>query len=349
MSRATEEIENVYRLTPTQMGDALKRLIEADMPVMVWGPPGVGKTDVSKGVANELGMNYLDVRTTLVDPVDLRGIPWRDENQRTRWAPPVFMPDEQSDERFLINLEELPSAPPMVQAALYQLTLDRALGEARLPKGAFIMGCGNRENDRGVVHRMPTPLASRFTHIELVVDPAEWVQWALTNRIAPEVIYFIRARDELLHSFDANSAEKAFPCPRTWSFVSKLLDVAPKDKGGKLIVDGIHRSLIKGTVGEGAMIEFAGFLELYKDLPAPETVINDPANAPIPDNPSALIMLCASLCRRAEDAVIESMIVYAKRLRVEVGEFMIQAAVQREPSLQYTKSYVDWTIYTSKN
>ena len=99
------------------------------------------------------------------------------------------------------------------------------------------------------------------------------------NRIAPEVIYFIRARDDLLHAFDPSSQEKAFPCPRTWAFVSKLLDVAPKDKGGKLVVDNVHRTLIKGTVGEGAMVEFAGFLELYKDLPSPEVVVADPNGA----------------------------------------------------------------------
>ena len=345
----SQELDLQYKLTPAQLGDALHRLIDANMPVMVWGPPGVGKSDVAMDVAKSMSMEYLDVRTTLVDPVDLRGIPWRDDNGRTRWAPPIFMPDEGSQDRHLINLEELPSAPPMVQAALYQLTLDRALGEAKLPDGAFIMGCGNRESDRGVVHRMPSPLASRFTHIELVVDSQEWVQWAMHNRIAPEVIYFIRARDDLLHAFDPSSQEKAFPCPRTWAFVSKLLDVAPKDKGGKLVVDNVHRTLIKGTVGEGAMVEFAGFLELYKDLPSPEVVVADPNGAPIPDNPSALIMLCASLCRRADDSVIESLVTYAKRLRVEVGEFMIQAAVTREPSIQYTKSYIDWTIYTSKN
>ena len=93
--------------------------------------------------------------------MDLRGIPWRDGADRTRWAPPAFLPPSDDTGRWLINLEELPSAVPMVQAALYQLVLDRKVGEYELPEGASLIACGNRETDRGVVHRMPTPLASR--------------------------------------------------------------------------------------------------------------------------------------------------------------------------------------------
>ena len=115
-------------------------------------------------------LQVVDVRALLLDPVDLRGIPWRDGADRTRWAPPAFLPPSDADGRWLINLEELPSALPMVQAALYQLVLDRKCGEYELPEGAALIACGNREGDRGVVHRMPAPLASRFVHLEIRVD-----------------------------------------------------------------------------------------------------------------------------------------------------------------------------------
>ena len=155
------------------------------------------------------GREYVDVRALLLDPVDLRGIPWRDGADRTRWAPPSFLPPSDDPGRWLINLEELPSALPMVQAALYQLVLDRKCGEYELPEGASLIACGNRESDRGVTHRMPTPLASRFVHLEIRVDAADWCAWTAVNGIAAEVIFFVQLRPELLHQFDPQSREAA--------------------------------------------------------------------------------------------------------------------------------------------
>ena len=109
---------------------------------------------IARQVASDHGYNYVDIRALLLDPVDLRGIPWRDEDGRTRWAPPVFLPPTASTALWLLNLEELASCVPMVQAALYQLSLERKCGEYELPEGASIIACSNRENDRGIVHRI---------------------------------------------------------------------------------------------------------------------------------------------------------------------------------------------------
>ena len=150
----------------------------------------------------------------LLDPVDLRGIPWRDDDNRTRWAPPDFLPPTDSTALYLVNLEELPSGVPMVQAALFQLVRDRKCGEYELPEGASLMACGNREGDRGVTHRMPTPLASRFVHLEIKVDPSDWCEWGAANGIAPETLFFIQLRPELLNVFDPQSREAAFAWAR---------------------------------------------------------------------------------------------------------------------------------------
>ena len=146
-----------YTLRPSELAATLALLVEARQPVVVWGPPGSAKSMIAQQVAADAGRAYVDVRALLLDPVDLRGIPWRDGSDRTRWAPPAFLPPSDDPGRWLINLEELPSAVPMVQAALYQLVLDRKVGEYELPGGASLIACGNRESDRGVVHRMPTP------------------------------------------------------------------------------------------------------------------------------------------------------------------------------------------------
>ena len=213
-----------YTLRPSELAATLALLVEARQPTLVWGPPGAAKSAIAQQVAADAGRQYVDVRALLLDPVDLRGIPWRDSADRTRWAPPAFLPPTNDPGRWLINLEELPSAVPMVQAALYQLVLDRKVGEYELPEGASLIACGNRESDRGVVHRMPTPLASRFVHLEIRVDAQDWLAWGAANGIAPEVLFYIQMRPDMLHRFDPQSREKAFCCPRTWEMASNIVN-----------------------------------------------------------------------------------------------------------------------------
>ena len=118
-----------YTLRPSELAPVLALLVEARQATIVWGPPGAAKSMIAQQVAAAANRQYVDVRALLLDPVDLRGIPWRDGADRTRWAPPAFLPPSDDPGRWLINLEELPSAVPMVQAALYQLVLDRRVGE----------------------------------------------------------------------------------------------------------------------------------------------------------------------------------------------------------------------------
>ena len=325
-----------YTLRPSELAATLKILVEARQPVMVWGGPGCGKSEVAQQVAAEGGRTYYDVRALLLDPVDLRGIPWRDDDNRTRWAPPDFLPPSTSNDLYLVNLEELPSGVPMVQAALFQLVRDRKCGEYELPEGASLMACGNRESDRGVTHRMPTPLASRFVHLEIKVDPSDWCEWGAANGIAPETLFFIQLRPELLHVFDPQSREAAFACPRTWEFVSNVVN----QRGG--LDPAAERALFRGAVGEAAAVEFSAFLKVWRELPHPRSVIDDPENADVPQNASALIALCGSLYRMADDVNLGSIVSYATRLRREVGEFLVGSCVRREPALQHTDAFIRW-------
>ena len=139
----TNTISADYTLRPSELASTLALLVEARQPAMVWGPPGSAKSMIAQQVAADGGREYVDVRALLLDPVDLRGIPWRDATDRTRWAPPVFLPPTDGTGLWLINLEELPSCVPMVQAALYQLALERKVGEYELPEGASLIACGS--------------------------------------------------------------------------------------------------------------------------------------------------------------------------------------------------------------
>ena len=325
-----------YDLAPEDLSGTLEWLLNAEQPAFLWGPPGVGKSDVAKSMAKTLGMQYIDVRALLLDPVDLRGIPYLDEDKRTRWGTPVFLPKEDATDRFLINLEELPAAPPMVQVALYSLVLDRMVGEYTLPPGAQIIGCGNRQNDRGAFHEMSSALASRFVHIDVKVDVDGWLRWAGNNDISPEIMFFIKFRPELLHDFDPRNKERAFPCPRTWAFMDNLFRTAHGNCSSE-----VEMAIYRGTVGEAAAVEFSSFLRVCKELEHPQAIIDDPDNARIPEG-SVLLATCGSLYRMADGYNFSAIMTYAKRLRPELGEFLVGACVRQNSELQRTRAYIGW-------
>src|SRR6185312_1193369 len=197
---------------------SLETMIAARRPVFLWGSPGVGKSQTVAQVAAKAGIELRDVRAVQFDPVDLRGLPRIDSDGRTHWSVPDFLP---RDGAGVLFLDELNAADRAVQAACYQLVLDRRLGEYALPDGWTVVAAGNNQSDRAVTNRMSTALASRFVHLEYAVHLDDWCKWAVEHDLPPELIAFIRFRPNLLHAFDPQSTERTFPCPRTWEFMRR--------------------------------------------------------------------------------------------------------------------------------
>ena len=159
-------------MKPSAVSRALKSLLVGErQPVFIWGSPGTGKSAVLHQLVSELGIALRDIRALLLDPVDLRGLPFLGKDGRSQWATPDFLPQ---DGEGILFLDELNAAPAMVQASCYQLVLDRKLGEYTLPEGWAIVAAGNRDSDRAATTRMPTPLRNRFVHLNFEVDVQEW-------------------------------------------------------------------------------------------------------------------------------------------------------------------------------
>lgn len=136
-------------------------------PVMLWGPPGVGKSQIIAQIGERHDIPVIDIRLSQMEPSDLRGIPFRDHDQ-VEWAIPAMLPNtERHGNKGILFLDEITSAVPSVSAAAYQLILDRQLGEYKVPNGWAIFAAGNRQGDRGVTYTMPSPLANRFSHYDV--------------------------------------------------------------------------------------------------------------------------------------------------------------------------------------
>lgn len=317
-------------MKPSQLVKAINVMVDIKQPVFLWGPPGVGKSQVIKQVADKRGIQFKDVRLSQLDPVDLRGLPHLNDG-RTSWAIPDFLP---SEGKGILMLDELNSAPPLVQAAAFQLILDRKLGDYTMPDGWVIIAAGNRETDRGVTHKMATPLANRFTHLEFAVDLDDWCSWALANGIVTELIAFMRFRPELLHQFDPKAKSKAFPTPRSWEFVSNIIDGNTDDE--------IEFPLIAGTVGSGPAAEVVGFLRIFRNLPSVESILLDPTGTPVPEDPATLYALSGALARRANAMNFEQIKQFIDRMPAEFSVLSVADARKRDPAIAHTRAFIAW-------
>ncbi|HHB91965.1 MAG TPA: MoxR family ATPase [Thioploca sp.] len=235
-------------------------------PVMLWGPPGVGKSQIVSQVAAKHKVPVIDIRLSQMEPSDLRGIPFR-VDKHVEWAIPALLPDvDRHGLSGFLFLDEITSAPPSVSAAAYQLILDRRLGEYQVPDCWVIIAAGNRQGDRGVTYAMPSPLANRFSHFEFEVYLDDWVIWAYKNNIDERIIAFLRFRPELLFDFDPAHNPVAFPSPRSWEFAHRALQKFT-DYPDLLL------GALQACVGNAAGIELQAFLANLEHMPDLDAIL----------------------------------------------------------------------------
>ena len=302
---------NIPSLTVGKTVDKLCRaystVINSGLPiktmpsVMLWGAPGTGKSQAVRQIAREIEENtekkvcVTDVRLLLFNPIDLRGIPTANADKTLAvWLKPqIFQMDPSESIVNILFLDEISAAPQSVQAAAYQITLDRVVGEHRLPENCIVIAAGNRVTDKSVAFKMPKALANRLMHIEVEGSFASWKEWAVSAGINDKVIGFLSFRQNYLMSFDAGSDDLAFPTPRSWEMVSNILNGISND------IDEMY-SLIAGVVGTGAAIEFRTWAKIYKELPAVEDIFEGKM-PPLPKNTDALYALTASMTSYARE------------------------------------------------
>ena len=324
----------IDRMRPSHVRAILERELAAaaegvHTPVMLWGPPGVGKSRIAADIARSHGVPLIDIRLSQMEPTDLRGIPFRHED-RVVWSVPALLPDrDRHGPRGILFLDEITAAPPTVTAAAYQLILDRRLGEYAVPPGWALFAAGNRHGDRGVSYVMAAPLANRFTHYEIEPHLDDWVQWAHGAGIDPRLIAFLRFRPDLLFQFDPARAAAAFPSPRSWEYAHRAL--------GKFEhLPQLLPEALQACVGAAAGIELMAFIEHMQALPDIEAIAAG-ASSEVPLGLDLQYGVAAALVRRAQaacragncDAVLANILRYARVLPQRELGVMLVADMQR--------------------
>ena len=283
----------IRTVSPSKAKNALRHAMIKKRPVFLWGPPGIGKSDIVKQVTESFSNSLLiDIRLSLWDPTDIKGIPYFDaKNVKMAWGMPNELPDEELASKYdniVVFFDEMNSAAPAVQAAAYQLTLNRRVGQYKLTDNVIIVAAGNRESDKGVTYRMPAPLANRFIHLELAVNFDDWFSWAVDNDQHKDVVGYLTFAKKDLYDFDPKSPSRSFATPRSWAFVTELIE----DE----LDEATTTDLVAGSVGEGLAVKFMAHRKVASEMPNPTDILSGKVSDMKTSEISAMYSLTVSLC-----------------------------------------------------
>ncbi|SDI28093.1 AAA domain (dynein-related subfamily) [Sinosporangium album] len=282
--------------------EALTLAVAADLPVLLWGEPGIGKTAALEQLAVALDLPLTTVIASVHEPSDFSGLPVVGDDpavQGIPMAPPDWAVRLARTGRGLLFLDELSTAPPAVQAALLRLVLERRVGALRLPPGVRIVAAANPRSSAADGWELSAPLANRFVHLQWAHDHEVVVRglggtWprASLPRLDPdrlsEAVTFARravcgllaARPALVHRLPSNETRRGgpWPSPRSWEMALRLIAFATAANTSRDVLS----MLVRGTVGDGPGLELLAGMDRM-DLPDPETLLADPAAADLPE------------------------------------------------------------------
>lgn len=287
---------------PDTQLEALTLAVAADLPVLLWGEPGIGKSAALTQLAASLELPLTTVIASVHEPSDFSGLPIVGDDpaeQGVPMAPPDWAVRLVRAGRGLLFLDELSTAPPAVQAALLRLVLERRIGALQLPPGVRIVAAANPRSSAADGWELSPPLANRFVHLQWVHDHDVVVRglggtWprATLPRLAPErlaeavdfarraVCGLLSARPALVHRLPSGEARRggAWPSPRSWEMTLRLIAFATAADASRDVLS----LLVRGAVGDGPGLELLASLDRM-DLPDPESLLADPAGAELPE------------------------------------------------------------------
>ena len=333
--------------------DAFQLVIERvklQQATMLWGDVGIGKSDLIRQVAAHLKANYWPGTAntphpcyrvfigSIKQPVDLMGLPVPDfESKTTVWLRPDDLPRVDRDGEYgILFLDEINTSAPSMQAAMFQLVLERRIGDHHLPDGWVIVAAGNRVTDRAAAQRMPSALRNRFGHFTLVPTVEGWEKWAKDRDIDQWYIAFLKFRKELLHQSPKTDDVNAFPTPRSHAAASKYINHPA----------ALRQRLVAADIGEGAAGELETFLRLNKEgnCPSLAEILADPEKARVPDQPGGKYAVAVLLSRSIDRDNLGTLLKYAKRLGREYETLTVVDTIKRQPDIRHTEEFVQWAV-----
>jgi hypothetical protein len=316
--------------------------IRAGLVPLLHGSPAIGKSSIIKAIAKAYNLKLIDLRLSQCDPTDLLGFPRIDPvTGRAGYAAMDTFPlrgdalpkhewDDGYYDGWLLFLDEMGSASKAVQAASYKLVLDRQVGIHHLHDSVAICGATNLDTDNAITEEMSTALQSRLIHLELVLDVAQWLDWAFENKIDHRITSYIQYKPDALFTFKPDHTDRTYAAPRTWEFMHRIIDT----DGG--LIERPKLALYAGTISKGVANEFVTFTEVYASLHTVPQIVARPDTLSVPDEPSILYALTGTISSNLDEKNADNLLIYLKRMPVEFQVVALKETVRRnKPALQF--------------
>lgn len=340
------EHKQITQVGYVMLKDVLVDAIKARLVTLVEGSPGIGKSALVQSVADRLDLKLIDKRLAEEDPTGIQGFPMIVDGRST-YAPPDWLPIEGDElpinpvtgkpyRGWLLFLDEFRSAAKAVQSATFKIILDRKVGLKNIHKNVAIVCAGNKDTDNAFVEEMTTAMQSRLCHVELIMNVKDWLEYAEDAGFDYRVVSYLNFRPNELYQFNPNHNDKTFRCPRTWEFVSRIMQ--------KSTNPDVRKVLIAGCITQAGALQFDSYLKCYGDLPKLEDILAKPESTFVPQDISTLWALSGSLAVHATVENIEPLMKYIRRMKKEFQFVTLRQAKKHNPRIGSTKPVTDWGL-----
>ncbi len=300
------------------------------------GKPGGGKSALARDIIKSLGgtpENTVEFNASTRDPVDVLGTP-NNNGEYTRWVPPEeFWKLRHGQGKVFLNLEEMTDASMPMQNALCRIILDGYAGNLKLSDELYIIGSGNRTEDKSGATRLSTKLGNRMRQHSFEENLDDWVNWAQDNNIDPVLVQFLRYIPAALSDFDPNRTINA--TPRAWESVSRIDTSLPTN---------LYFAEVAGTVGEGRASEYVSFRNVYANLVSLEDVVMNPKGVPVPEDLSALYATVGSCAHGTTVGNVDRIAEFIDRLPADFSTMYWMDARKKDPKVKASKAFISWAV-----
>lgn len=309
------------------------------------GSPGLGKSDSVKQIAKKFNLEFVDIRLSQMDPLDINGLPKVIDN-KFEYIPSSLFPLETDEipkgkNGWLLCFEELNSASKAVEVAAYKIILDRLVGVHKIHPKALMAATGNKNTDGAVARSIGTAMQSRLITFEMEVNKIDWVKWANENKVDHRIISFIEFRPDALMYFDPNHSDYTFPCPRTWAMLSDILAIA-----GEMLITELD--LIGGCIGKGMSRDFFSYIQIADALPDINDILSNPEGIKIPTEPfDARFAIAGMVSAYVNKKNIEKLMLFINRLPIENQVIAVRNIIQRDASFYQGTAIQSWIRFNA--
>lgn len=334
--------------------------LNSNLVPFIVGSPGLGKSAIVHKYAKDNNLKVIDLRLAQCDPTELSGFPSTytdaDGIKRAGYIPMDTFPVKGSSlpinedtgvqyAGWLLFLDELSSAPASVQAAAYKLCLDRMVGQLPLHANVLIAAAGNLDTDRAIVNEMSSAMKSRLVHMEAHLDTKEFIDYMQTNNWHPLITSYIGFKPDAAYTFNPDSSDSTYACPRSWEFINRLLqdglDMSPNSPTALPVILGTI-----GSVGN----EFLQFSRLANsDLPTIPQIVANPTTTPLPSDLGLIWALIGSIAAEGSKdlTILPQLVAYVNRMSIEHQVVCLRDIIKRNRQAIATQTIQLWVSSNS--